>query len=137
MSLNRVHPIWSTSGNNSYEVTKAIVQARFLSGRYRCEKLTSHFSTGSKSECSICHDDSIGTIEHILTSCNALTDIRSKLVNAIESNDRISNQSKILIQSYMSSTTNTKVQFLLDASVLPDIISAVQNEGNNILQEIF
>ena len=51
--------------------------------------------------------------------------------------DSISNQSKILIQTYMQKPTNLTVQFLLDASVLPDIIIAIQEGGANILQEIF
>ena len=136
MSLNRVHPIWSTCGNNSFELTKAIVQARLLSGRYRCETLTVHFSPGSSSKCVICRDDATGSIEHILTSCSALLDTRSQLQSALESNTRISNPSKTLIKTYLSSSTNTKVQFLVDASVLPDVISAVQKQ-NSILQEIF
>ena len=137
MSLNRVHPIWSTCGNNSYEVTMAIVQVRFLSGRYRCEKLTSHFSTGSSSQCSICDDKSIGSIEHILTSCSALHETRSQHLNALSTNMKMSNKSKNLIKSYMSSNENMTVQFLLDASVLPDIITAVQSENIDILDEIF
>ena len=34
MSLTKPHPIWSTTGSNPYEISKAIQQARFLSGRY-------------------------------------------------------------------------------------------------------
>ena len=33
MGLKNPHPIWSTAGCNPYEVSKAIQQARFLSGR--------------------------------------------------------------------------------------------------------
>ena len=35
MSLARTHPIWTSAGNSPYEVEKAKVQARMLSGRYR------------------------------------------------------------------------------------------------------
>ena len=42
MSLTKPHPLWSTVGSNPHEVTKAIQQARFLSGRYRTETLMSH-----------------------------------------------------------------------------------------------
>ena len=85
MSLNKVHPIWSTCGSNSYEVTKAVIQARFLSGRYRCEKLTTHFSAGSSPNCSICDDETVGSIEHILTFCSALSDIRTEHLKALDS----------------------------------------------------
>ena len=39
MSLKFPHPIWSTAGTNPYEINKAIIQARMLSGRYRTEGL--------------------------------------------------------------------------------------------------
>ena len=39
MSLVSPHPIFLSAGSSSYEVTKAGVQALFLSGRYRTEKL--------------------------------------------------------------------------------------------------
>ena len=33
MSLSKPHPIWTTAGSNPHEVSKAVQQARFLSGR--------------------------------------------------------------------------------------------------------
>ena len=39
MSLLQPHPLYSTCGDNSFEVSKALVQARMLSGRYRTDKL--------------------------------------------------------------------------------------------------
>ena len=44
MSLARTHPIWSTCGSNSFEVSKAIIQARMLSARYRTDKRLSYFN---------------------------------------------------------------------------------------------
>ena len=41
MSLARPHPIWWTAGSNPYEVSKAVIQCRMLSGRYRTRLLTS------------------------------------------------------------------------------------------------
>ena len=37
----------------------------------------------------------------------------------------------------MLKTTNLTVQFLLDASVLPNVITATQDGGAEILREIF
>ena len=39
MSLSKPHPLWKTCGDNSFEVSKAIIQAKFHSGRYRTDKL--------------------------------------------------------------------------------------------------
>ena len=43
MSLAKPHPIWWTAGSNPYEVAKALIQCRMLSGRYRTCQLTSHW----------------------------------------------------------------------------------------------
>ena len=51
MSLVKPHPIWTTVGSNPFEVTKAIQQARFLSGRYRSESLASHWSNNANGFC--------------------------------------------------------------------------------------
>ena len=48
MHLTKPHPIWTTAGSNPYEVTKAIQQARFLSGRYRSAKLMRHWASNNK-----------------------------------------------------------------------------------------
>ena len=43
MSLNSPHPIW-TSANSPYEVSKAVIAARMLSGRYRTDRLSRHWT---------------------------------------------------------------------------------------------
>ena len=40
LSLTKPHPIFISAGSSSYEVSKASVQALYLSGRYRTEKLS-------------------------------------------------------------------------------------------------
>ena len=39
MSLTKPHPIWLTAGSNPHEISKAVQQARLLSGRYRSASL--------------------------------------------------------------------------------------------------
>ena len=138
MSLSRPHPLWTTCGNNSYEVSKAVIQARFLSGRYRCEKLTSHFtSTKSSPLCSICPDGSIGSVEHILLFCSALEDVRSQLLANLQKNESISKETKQIIQFNFTLSTSTKVQLLIDPSVLPDVIRETQNGNYDLIEEMF
>ena len=43
MSLTTPHPIWTTA-NSPYEISKAVVSARMLSGRYRTDYLSRHWS---------------------------------------------------------------------------------------------
>ena len=40
MSLSKPHPLWTSCSNNSYDVSRAVVQARILSGRYKTDRLT-------------------------------------------------------------------------------------------------
>ena len=137
MSLNRPHPIWTTCGNNSFEVTKAIIQARLLSGRYRSEQLSSHFSPGSSPFCSICSDSSIGSVEHILIKCSALAVVRTKHLKHLDQRLDISTDSKALIQSYFNQSSDSTIQLLLDCSVLPEVILSNQNGKSYIMEEIF
>ena len=39
-SLSKPHPLWTTAGASPYQVAKATIQAKMLSGRYRTEKLS-------------------------------------------------------------------------------------------------
>ena len=46
MSLSTPHPIWTTAGS-PFEVSKAVVSARMLSGRYRTDRLARHWSNSN------------------------------------------------------------------------------------------
>ena len=137
MSLQKPHPIWTTCGNNSYEVAKAVIQAKFLSGRYRSESLTTHFSAGSSPNCSICPEKLIGSIEHILTICSSLLPVRSQHLKHLTESRNLSNFTKEIIQNYFKKPIDMTTQMLLDPSTLPEVIFAVQNGETNVLNEIF
>ena len=72
MSLLSPHPIWTTAGSSPTKVAMATQQARLLSGRYRLEALSSHWTNGSGT-CRLspsCASDE--DIDHFLTSANVL-----------------------------------------------------------------
>ena len=50
-SLAHPHPILWTAGPNPYEVAKAVVQCKMLSGRYRTELLARHWSSNKNGFC--------------------------------------------------------------------------------------
>ena len=138
MSLSRPHPIWTTCGNNSFKISKAVIQARFLSGRYRCERLTSNFTSTKTSQlCSICTEGSIGSIEHILLFCPALENVRSQQLINLQEKSNISARTKQLINSYLTLPLKFQVQLLLDPSVLPEVTVEVQSGNNHIIEELF
>ena len=74
MSLLKPHPLWTTCGANPFEVNKAIVQARMLSGRYPTDKLVRHWSRNKSGVCLLpgCSGSALGSLEHILLQCPTL-----------------------------------------------------------------
>ena len=137
MSLQSPHPLWTSCGSNSYEICKAIVQAKMLSGRYRTDQLIRHFSNENDGTCSLCKNDKItGSIEHLLVVYPILSETRNSLVENLKINKQISDTTKALIISYLHCTEATQMQLILDPSVLPLVIKEKQNAGPHILNEI-
>ena len=138
MSLSRPHPIYQTCGNNSYELCKSIVQCRMLSGRYYTDKLVRHFNNGQgDGNCSLCDENVPGSIEHLLIFCPSLNETRLKLLANLE-NINYSETSKFLILLAMNSPSiEDTVQFLLDCSNNPAVISCTQTHGPQIMEELF
>ena len=110
MSLQKPHPIWTTCGKNSYEVAKAIIQAKFLSGRYRSESLICHFSRGNSPNCSICPEKPVGSIEHILTMYSSFLPIRSLQLKHLSDSTSLSTITKGIILNYFQKSTDMITQ---------------------------
>ena len=136
MSLKKAHPIWSTTGSNPHEVTKAIQQARFLSGRYRSESLIKNWTKNKEGYCnSTTCTHEIETIEHILIHCKAYSECKKSLYSLWLS---ATNPVVLtLILEAFSSETSYLLQFILDCSVLPSVIAATQRHGFTIMKELF
>ena len=139
-SLTRPHPIWTYAGTNPYEVEKAVVQAKMLSGRYRCEKLRRHWSSNTGGYCELepCVSNNIvGSLEHMLLDCEGLSDSRAGVLSLWR--DKLADQPNILsvVMKYTVSEPTNTMQFLLDCSVLPSVIQLSQSDGSDALNLIF
>jgi hypothetical protein len=138
MTLNKPHPLWTTCGSSSYETNKACIQAKFLSGRFRTDKLLSNFSKENSKFCQLHPDDPVvGDLVHHLAICPALDERRKLLFeywNAITAN---SPPAREIIQIILSSPLSKFMQFILDCSCLPEVISARQKHGDDILNILF
>ena len=78
MSLSSPHPLWTTA-KSPFEVRKAVITARMLSGRYRTDRLMRHWSRSNpEGFCRLpgCHGKD-GTLLHILLHCPALAETRA------------------------------------------------------------
>ena len=139
MSLSSPHPIISSVGSSSYEVNKAVVQLKLLSGRYRSDKLLSHFSPSQSPTCQLNCDqpDSIGDVPHLLIKCSALSQRRLIL---FEYWNTLATGNPVLIsivQFIQHGTDEDLLQFVLDCSVVPEIIEAVQMCGQDLYKSLF
>ena len=123
---------------NPYKLTKAIQQARLLSGRYRTEYLCRHWSKNRGGYClSIsCKEKQIPeTIEHILVDCGAYAQLRKQLLYLWHRTSRPIVLS--LATEALGSSRNFLIQFLLDCSVLTQIIMTTQCCGSVIMEGTF
>ena len=141
MSLSKAHTIWATSKNSPYETNKAIIQARLLSGRYRTESLCRHWSDNTAGVCllhSCFKNQMMEDVSHILVICASLASVRDRLFTFF-SNYGVSHPHLMqAITGFLSSTsTSYKTQFLVDCSVLPEIILLQQHYGKIVLNELF
>ena len=84
-SLHKPHHILWTPRANPYEVAKAVIPLRMLSGRYRVAMLTRHWSPSRSSSCpaSDCQEEE--TLEHLLVFCKHYDHARVKLRRLWES----------------------------------------------------
>ena len=138
MSHSSFHPIWRTAGSSPTKVVMATVQARFLSGRYRTEALCSHWSKNTEGKCKLSPDCNLREdTTHIFKTCLALDATRKKL-NSFTKSYIVSNPViASIVRKYCTTRCRLFTQFLLDYSVLPEVIAAVQTHGELILVHLF
>ena len=84
-SLQKTHPILWTPKENPYEVTKAVIQLKMLSGRYRVAMLTRHWSPNRSCDCPAPECPDPETLEHLLLFCRYYDQSRLKLRRLWES----------------------------------------------------
>ena len=136
-SLAHPHPILWTAGANPHEVTKAVVQTKMLSGRYRVASLTRHFGPDKSGSCPApcCPSTEIETLEHLLVSCPYYRPTREKITRLWTSTEHPS--VSVLLLSMLAGPTPALVQFLLDPSINPLVISMTDKHGKGPLLVLF
>ena len=108
-----------------------------LSGRYRTDKLLSHFDKHEDHRCRLCFSES-GDIEHLLVHCSSLSGVRVNQLQSLNNRRDFSQISVDLILDYWKRPVSHFMQLLLDCSVLPEVITATQNNQNqDVMQDLF
>ena len=140
MSLSKPHPIWTTCGSNPFEINKAVVQAKMLSGRYVTDRLSRHWTQNKSGTCSIpgCSGQDLGSLEHLLLYCPALSDTRDKMLRLCQAVASEHEHLHFIISSVLSSQSEaTVMQFLLDCSPFPAVVYLKQDSLSPLLERLF
>ena len=140
MSLSKPHLLWLTCGENPFEVNKAVIQAKMLSGRYVTDKLSRHWTSNKGGICMLpdCTGLEIGSLEHLLIFCQALSETRAKLVDLWLVTSKQNPEIYPIITSMLAGQNiETFTQFLLDCSCLPQVVLLQQCSGLKHISKLF
>ena len=142
LSLTTPHPIWSSLDGNPYEAKAAKIQAVFLTGRYRTARLCRFWSENNREGYCLldsCKDRLITEdLDHIILYCPSLSETRRRLFRF--TSDYVAAQPILsdIIRAYLYATdTKVVMQFIIDCSVLPLVISAHQTHGQDIHKHLY
>jgi hypothetical protein len=131
MSLTKPHAIWTTARENPYEVAKAVIQARMLIGRYRTKLLTSNWLNNQDVYCPAPDCNEIESLQHILLDCPAYAITRTNVVKKwLSVDDPVVAQ---LTNHALSQPPSYLIQFILDATALPQTINLLKSRDENSL----
>ena len=111
-----------------------------LSGRYVTDKLSRHWSQNKSGYCCLpgCTGQVIGSLDHIMLSCPALSMTRSSLIDLSLSVASESNLISDIITSAISDPSVMNVmQFLLDCSSLPAVQRLKQSSNHHFISRLF
>ena len=120
VKVGKVHPVFATVRNNTYDTRRAEVKVRLLTGTYTLQSNMAKFNQFNVSPtCQLCNKYP-ETREHFLISCEAFHVLRTMSMNKIRALfDHFSGISALL------NNTELITQLQLDATH-PDIESALQ-----------
>ena len=81
-SVSSPHPIIKYCGSSFHRTSKAVLQIKLLSGRYRLQYLRSKFYPTTSPNCVLCSQSTPETISHFVIYCPSLDPARSSSFNS-------------------------------------------------------
>ena len=138
MSLSSPHPLWLHAGS-PFEVRKAVISARMLSGRYRTDLLSKHWVKENPD--GLCRlpgcSGQEGSLHHILLSCPALADSRAGMIRMWSSFMVCKPALLVVVKEYTIVKEELFMQFLLDPSCLPLVLASSKTDPDILKHCLF
>ena len=136
-NLSHPHWIWTTAGNSSYEVRKACILARMVSGRYRTDYFARHWTANKRGFCLVpdCVQQ-IGDLKHMLIECPALASARAKVIKLIIFKSSVLLPLRTFFESLFQSNSELQYQFILEQFSFDDIYFLCNLYGQTIFKSI-
>ena len=123
-NFGMVHPIFSLAGDNCFEVHKATVVARMISGRYRTDYLARHWNSRDTGACKVCNRGETGDLLHLVTRCAQLRSIKNKMNTlATDKSSALLPLRQLLYRLMHQSNDGHLLHFLLEPSVVADMVA--------------
>ena len=135
---NRPHQIWESCGGSRTAVRSATIQARLLSGRYRCDALSSKWS-GLSDHCSHpgCGKRPGDIVHYLSGDClplsSALRLNLSRGLSRLEPHPQL----HFAVNNALRQDPEYWVKFILDPSTDPLVIAIRQESGSRAIWPIF
>ena len=110
-----------------------------LSGRYRSDKLLSNFHPTNSPNCQLSCDspNTFGDVPHLLVHCSSLAHRRTVLFEYWDAIVSRNPACSLIVDQMKLAPPALFTQFLLDCSVIPEVISLVQIHGEDVLATLF
>ncbi|CAC5411097.1 unnamed protein product [Mytilus coruscus] len=77
--VNNPHNIWKCVRNNQYDIKKAELKLKLVTGTYMLQSTRAKFSKNIHPNCKLCNE-SEETLEHFLLHCSNLSDVRQRYI---------------------------------------------------------
>ena len=140
-SLAQPHRILTAAGS-PYEVDRALIVLKMLSGRYITDYRARHWTPGSTGACRLCPAPAQGPaprgdLAHQLLFCPTLAPARNRVLEQWEGHMAPRLHLLPLVSHHtLGASVELHLSFLLDPTSLPLVISAAQEYGEVLYQDL-
>ena len=138
-TLTQPSLLWLTSRVSSFECSKSTVVAKMISGRFRTEELSKHWTPSNRQGYCLADtcDEVAGSLEHILVECPALQGARNRQIELWLNKSSAYPALHQMIRMILASSAHVQVQFILDPSLFDGITMLWEIHGQVIIDHVY